>query len=78
MHYVYILQSESHPDQTYIGLTDNLKARLKKHNEDGSPHTSKYRPWQIKSYHAFNSREKAAESKKYLKSGSGRAFEPLL
>ena len=46
-HYVYILRSASHPEQTYVGLTDDLKARLAKHNEGGSPHTSKFRPWDI-------------------------------
>jgi hypothetical protein len=45
MHCVHLPRSVNHPDQTYIGLTDDLKNRLKKHNEGGSRHTSKYRPW---------------------------------
>lgn len=44
MHYVYLLQSESHPAERYVGLTSDLKARLAKHNEGGVLHTSKYRP----------------------------------
>ena len=32
MFYTYILRSISHPDQRYIGSTDDLKARLAKHN----------------------------------------------
>ena len=44
MFYVYLLRSESSPDRTYIGLTDDLEARLLKHQEGGSPHTAKYRP----------------------------------
>ena len=59
-HYVYILRSASHPEQTYVGLTDDLKARLAKHNEGGSPHTSKFRPWEIETAVAFTSRDKAA------------------
>ena len=47
MYYVYILRSVSHSDQKYIGMTDDMDARLKKHNEGGSPHTSKYRPWKV-------------------------------
>lgn len=74
MHYVYLLQSQSHPDQRYIGLTSDLKARLAKHNEGGVPHTSKFRPWTLQSYLAFSTRDQAAAFERHLKSGSGRAF----
>ncbi len=73
-HYVYRLRSATDPDQVYTGLTDNLNARIRKHNAGGVPHTSKYRPWVLESAHAFRSREKAAGFEKYLKSGSGREF----
>jgi len=29
-HYVYILESEAHPDHYYVGLTENLRDRLSK------------------------------------------------
>jgi predicted GIY-YIG superfamily endonuclease len=74
MHYVYLLRSDSDPYQTYIGLTDKIDARLKKHNEGGSPHTAKYKPWKLVTYVAFSTRDQAAEFESYLKSGSGRAF----
>ena len=74
LHYVYLLRSLTHPDKTYIGLTEDLNARIKKHNEGGSPHTSKYKPWQLVTYLAFSTRKKASEFEAYLKSGSGRAF----
>ena len=74
MHYVYLLHSESHPDQRYVGLTDDLKARLTKHNEGDVPHTSKFRPWALQAYCAFPGRQQAAAFERYLKSGSGRAF----
>ena len=74
MHYVYLIRSISIPDRTYIGLTADLKARLKKHNEGGSPHTAKFKPWMLVQYSAFQTREKAAEFERYLKSGSGKAF----
>ncbi|MCU0753015.1 MAG: GIY-YIG nuclease family protein [Akkermansiaceae bacterium] len=74
MHYVYLIRSQAHPDQTYIGLTSDLKARLHKHNEGGSPHTAKYRPWKLVTYLAFSSRQQASGFEAYLKSGSGRAF----
>jgi putative endonuclease len=74
MHYVYLLRSQSHPQETYIGLTSDLKARLEKHNGGGSPHTAKFKPWSLVTYHAFASREQAAAFESYLKTGSGRAF----
>ena len=73
-HYVYILASESDPTAHYTGLTTDLHARLKKHNEGGVPHTSKFRPWHIETAIAFQDREKAAAFETYLKSGSGREF----
>ena len=32
LHYVYILQSEAAADTFYVGFTDDLHARLRKHN----------------------------------------------
>ena len=55
-------------------LTEDLKARLAKHNEGGVPHTAKFRPWRIKTAIAFTDAEKARIFEKYLKSPSGRAF----
>ena len=74
MKYVYLLQSISHPEQRYVGLTSNLETRIADHNAGKSSHTSKYRPWVIVTYHAFVDEAKAAAFEKYLKSGSGRAF----
>jgi putative endonuclease len=74
MKYVYLLQSISHPNQRYIGLTGDVKKRLTTHNAGQSPHTSKYRPWKLVTYIAFGDETKAAAFEKYLKSGSGRAF----
>lgn len=74
MKYVYLLQSIPHPDQRYVGLTSNPQKRLAAHNAGQSPHTAKFRPWKIVTYHAFTDEIKAADFEKYLKSGSGRAF----
>jgi predicted GIY-YIG superfamily endonuclease len=74
MHYVYLIKSVSQPNQRYIGITSDLKSRLKAHNEGRSPHTSKYRPWSLVTYLAFSEESKAVEFEIYLKSGSGHAF----
>lgn len=74
MYYVYLLESMGAPGQRYIGLTRDLRARLAAHNAGRSSHTSKYRPWRLVTYLAFDTRTKAAAFEKYLKSGSGQAF----
>jgi predicted GIY-YIG superfamily endonuclease len=74
MKYVYILHSIAFPDRHYTGITDDLKTRLPKHNAGEVPHTSKYKPWQLKTYIAFSDEKRAFAFEKYLKSASGRAF----
>ena len=61
MFYTYVIESLSHP-----GLVD--------HNAGKCPHTSKFVPWEIKVYVAFESIEQAQHFEKYLKSGSGHVF----
>jgi predicted GIY-YIG superfamily endonuclease len=72
--YVYILQSVADTERFYTGITDDLRARLSKHNSGSVTHTAKYRPWRLKSYVAFTDEARASAFEKYLKSGSGRAF----
>ena len=72
--YVYILESVDDTSRHYTGLTDDLQAPLKKHNEGGCPHTAKFKPWRIRTAVAFHTRKLAADFEKYLKSHSGRAF----
>ncbi|MCF8495573.1 MAG: GIY-YIG nuclease family protein [Alphaproteobacteria bacterium] len=74
MRYVYLLQSKNNPLQRYIGFTEDLKTRLKTHNEGKSKHTSKFCPWELVSYHAFQNKRTAQEFEHYLKTGSGKAF----
>jgi predicted GIY-YIG superfamily endonuclease len=45
MKYVYILQSIADREHFYTGITDDLRARLSKHNSGEVAHTAKYRPW---------------------------------
>jgi len=71
--YVYILESLD-TLHFYVGITDDRRARLKKHNAGEVPHTSKYGPWRLKTYVAFRNEKQAVAFEKYLKSASGRAF----
>lgn len=74
MFYVYLLESESHVGERYIGLTRDLEHRLAKHNAGHSTHTSKFRPWRLVTYLAFTDETKAVAFERYLKQGSGHAF----
>ncbi|MBW1714309.1 MAG: GIY-YIG nuclease family protein [Deltaproteobacteria bacterium] len=74
MYYVYLLRSLSNPDQTYVGFIEDLQKRFTAHNHGQSPHTSKYKPWELITYVAFSGRTKALSFERYLKSHSGRAF----
>ena len=72
--YAYILESLSSPETFYTGRTEDLRARLHKHNSGEVPHTAKFKPWRIKTAIAFTEEKRAVEFERYLKSGSGRAF----
>jgi putative endonuclease len=74
MRYVYILRSQSDQEHYYTGITDDLKARLAKHNAKEVRHTSKFAPWELKTYLAFSDDRQAVQFERYLKSASGRAF----
>ena len=72
--YVYILESTAHDETFYVGVTEDVDARLAHHNSGKVSHTSKFGPWRIKTFIAFTNETRAFEFERYLKSGSGRAF----
>jgi predicted GIY-YIG superfamily endonuclease len=74
MFYVYLLRSETFPNQIYVGFTEDLRQRLKGHNAGKSTHTAKYRPWILETYLAFSDRTQALDFERYLKTASGIAF----
>ena len=74
MKYVYLLESINFSDETYIGLTDDLRKRLAAHNAGQARHTKKFKPWRLVTYLAFSDEDKAVAFERYLKSSSGRAF----
>jgi predicted GIY-YIG superfamily endonuclease len=71
--YVYILRSVNQPEHYYVGHTDDLRQRLKRHNAGEVPHTSKLRPWRIKTAIAFTELDQAIRSQFNL-----TLAEPLL
>lgn len=73
-YFTYMLVDAAIGAHRYVGCTQDLKARLKKHNAGAVPHTAKFRPWVLETAIAFRSKEKAYAFELYLKSHSGRAF----
>lgn len=71
--FVYVLQSED-ADHFYVGVTDDLDARLRTHNSGHVAHTAKFVPWRLPTFVAFDEPERAFAFERYLKSASGRAF----
>lgn len=74
MTYVYLIESIHDKQQHYTGITRDLKKRLADHNAGKSPHTSKFKPWNLVVYFGFADEQTALAFEKYLKSGSGKAF----
>ena len=73
MYYVYVLRSLK-DGRLYKGLTQNVEKRLKQHNQGENRSTKGFKPWELVLTKSFDSREKARDYEKYLKSGSGREF----
>jgi putative endonuclease len=72
MKYVYILQSQADLDRFYVGLTDDLRERSKRHNAGQVSH--KFPPWSVTTYLGFSDESQAVAFERYLKTASGRAF----
>lgn len=72
--FVYILRSETRPEEPYVGCTSDVRNRLNWHNHGPDGYTKKYRPWRLVVSIEFPDELVAARFERYLKSGSGRAF----
>ncbi len=69
-HYCYLLQSESYPNHTYIGYTNNLENRLRKHNgiiKGGAKATKKYSDWKYIKIVKFKAKHDALRFEWYWK-----------
>ena len=71
-YYVYLLINEKH--EHYIGCTNDLKNRLKRHNSKQVEATKNGVPWKVKASFVFDEEQKAFEFEKYQKTSSGRGF----
>ena len=69
---VYIIHSETDSSRFYVGITNNVNARLDWHNHGPCGHTVQNRPWSLVVSMEFPSERAAVRFERYLKSGSGR------
>lgn len=72
MHFVSIL--ECGDGSHYVGCTNDLGDRLKRHNQGHVPATQKRIPIKLIAHLVFENKYKVYDFEKYLKSGSGRAL----
>ena len=73
MYYVYLLLSEV-DGKFYTGSTNDLRRRLKEHNNGDVVSTAKRKPLQLIYYEACMNEEDARRREKYLKSGMGKKY----
>jgi putative endonuclease len=72
MFFVYILEAEE-SKRYYIGQTDNLEARVIKHNKGRNRSTRPYIPWQLKWWKGYQTRSDAIKVERKLKGIKRRA-----
>ena len=78
MYYTYILKSKA-SGRYYIGQTNNIDLRLKRHNNNLVKSTKNRGPWDIVYYEKYTSRSEALKRESYLKSlKSKKIIEQLI
>lgn len=68
--YVYVLTSLKR-GQIYIGLTTDLRKRVKEHNQGINKSTKPYVPWKLIYYEACLNEQDAKRREHYLKTNQG-------
>ncbi|HEY4505507.1 MAG TPA: GIY-YIG nuclease family protein [Candidatus Paceibacterota bacterium] len=73
MYYTYILKSKKN-GRLYTGSTNDLRKRLKQHNEGKSTFTKRDKPYEIIYYEACMNESDARSRELQLKSGNGKRY----
>ena len=71
MYYIYIIKSLS-SERYYIGQTNNLEIRLKRHNDNNVTATKNRGPWEIVHFEEYQTRSEAMQRERYFKSLKSR------
>ena len=72
-YYVYVLRSDR-TARRYVGSTQNVEARIVRHNAGHSKATKGGIPWSLIHLEEFETRSEAVHRERFLKSGVGRAW----
>src|SRR5438552_8876034 len=59
MYYVYLIESLSVQGERYVGMTTDLRQRLREHEQGKSSHTTKFSLWKLITYVVFTDRAMA-------------------
>ena len=70
--YFYILYSNS-IDKFYIGHTSDIQERIRKHNSNHKGFTGHKNDWQLVCFEEYDSKSKAYERERQVKSWKSRA-----
>lgn len=71
--YVYVLKSKQ-DGKLYVGCTDNLRKRIREHNDGKSFATKARIPFTLIYYEAYPHRKDAEKREKFFKTGWGRQY----
>ncbi|WP_066223351.1 GIY-YIG nuclease family protein [Formosa haliotis] len=72
MFYIYAISS-IHRNYIYVGMTENLEARVERHNSGREKTTKPYRPFELIFTESLDvERMEARKREKYWKSGIGK------
>jgi putative endonuclease len=72
MFFVYILEA-SESKKYYIGQTDDLEERVKRHNQGRNLSTKAFIPWNLKWWNEYQTRSEAVKVERTLKGIKKRA-----
>ena len=70
-YYIYVIKSLIN-GRHYVGLTEDVSKRLKKHNERKVRSTKAYAPYKLLYVEEYNDRKDARKREIFLKTGQGR------
>lgn len=73
MYYIYAIKSIA-TNYIYVGLTADTERRITEHNSRKEKTTRFYAPFKTILIEEYNTRIKAREREKYLKSGAGKEY----
>jgi putative endonuclease len=77
MYYVYVISSQT-KNYIYVGLTDNVKRRIKEHNDGHNKTTKPYRPFKLLLIEKFDTRFGSKEKRKIFEEWNWqRVFESI-